>query len=73
MAKARINPEDELTHYNLACACSLAGKPEKALEALEKSVEAGFNDPDHMENDEDLDPIRKLDGYKRILQLCRER
>ncbi len=70
---ARINPEDELTHYNLACACSLAGKPEKALEALEKSVEAGFNDPDHMENDEDLDPIRKLDGYKRILQLCRER
>ena len=70
---ARINPEDELTHYNLACACSLAGQPEKALEALEKSVEAGFNDPDHMENDEDLDPIRKLDGYKRILQLCRER
>ena len=70
---ARINPEDELTHYNLACACSLAGQPEKALDALEKSVEAGFNDPDHMENDEDLDPIRKLDGYKRILQLCRER
>ncbi len=70
---ARINPEDELTHYNLACACSLAGQPEKALEALEKSVEAGFNDPDHMENDEDLAPIRKLDGYKRILQLCRER
>ena len=25
---ARINPEDELTHYNLACACSLAGQPE---------------------------------------------
>lgn len=70
---ARINPEDELTLYNLACACSLAGKPEKALDALEKSVEAGFNDPDHMEHDEDLDAIRELDGYKRILELCRDR
>lgn len=70
---ARINPEDELTLYNLACACSLAGKPEKALDALEKSVEAGFNDPDHMENDEDLNAIRDLDGYKRILEMCRKR
>ena len=66
----RINPKDELTLYNLACACSLAGRLEKALEALDASVEAGFKDPDHLENDRDLDPLRKLDGYKRILEKC---
>ena len=67
----RINPKDELTLYNLACACSLAGLLEKALEALDASVEAGFKDPDHLENDSDLDPLRDLDGYKRILEKCR--
>jgi tetratricopeptide (TPR) repeat protein len=67
----RINPKDELTLYNLACACSLAGRLEKALEALDASVEAGFKDPDHLENDSDLDPLRDLDGYKRILEKCR--
>ena len=59
-----------LTLYNLACACSLAGRLEKALEALDASVEAGFKDPDHLENDRDLDPLRELDGYKRILEKC---
>ena len=67
----RINPKDELTLYNLACACSLAGQLEKAIEALDASVEAGFKDPDHIEHDRDLDPLRKLDGYKRVLEKCR--
>ncbi len=40
---------------------------EKAIEMLEKAVEAGFTDLDHMRKDPDLDPIRNHPGFKEIL------
>jgi tetratricopeptide (TPR) repeat protein len=64
----RIKTKDELTLYNLACAYSLGGKLEQALEALNAAVEAGFNDAEHMEKDPDLDPLRELPRYQEILR-----
>jgi len=69
----RIQPRDQLTLYNLACAYSLGGDAEKALEALDVSIDAGFDDPEHLENDPDLDPIRGQPRYQRILAKCREK
>jgi tetratricopeptide (TPR) repeat protein len=54
----RVQPRDELTLYNLACAYSLDGQLEKALDALEESIKAGFNDYRHMEGDPDLKALR---------------
>ncbi|MBI4586156.1 MAG: hypothetical protein HY717_19265 [Planctomycetes bacterium] len=64
----RIQPQDMLTLYNLACAYSLDKQKEKALEALEESVEAGFNDAKHIQNDTDLNPIRGEPKFKKILE-----
>ncbi|HZN60663.1 MAG TPA: tetratricopeptide repeat protein, partial [Planctomycetota bacterium] len=65
----RISPQDQLTLYNLACAYALAGgKPDEALEALEASVKAGFDDYEHLEKDPDLESLRGLERYRRLVQ-----
>ena len=38
-----------------------------AFKALGVSVDMGFINIRHMENDPDLEPLRKLDGFKKIL------
>ena len=68
---ARINSKDQLTLYNLACAYSLDKNLPKALEVLDRSVDAGFDDADHLEKDRDLDPIRGEPKYREILEKCR--
>ncbi len=67
----RIEPNDQLTLYNLACAYSLHGKIEEALEALERSVDAGFTDADHIRKDPDLDPLRSHERYRSLLKKLR--
>jgi thiol-disulfide isomerase/thioredoxin len=62
--KAGLNDEQkrevmQLVHYNSACAYSLKGDKEKALDAFEKSLDAGFADWEHIGEDTDLDAIRK--------------
>ncbi len=70
----RINPQDELTLYNLACAYALAGgKTTEAIEALEASVKAGFNDYQHVEKDPDLDSIRADERYLRLIERLKQK
>ncbi len=64
----RINPKDHLTLYNLACAYSLHGRIDQALEALEASVDAGFDDYDHIEKDSDLDALRDQRRYRDLIK-----
>jgi len=53
--------------YNIACCEALAGNTSEALSYLQKSVNAGFTDAAHIENDSDLVSLRNEDGYKAIL------
>jgi len=53
--------------YNLACDCSLSGRKEEALGHLEKAVKSGFIDVEYIENDSDLDPIRKSSRYSKVI------
>jgi len=53
--------------YNAACIHVLTGNPTKALQYLEQSLVAGFDNFDHMYNDEDLDPLRQLPAFKALL------
>ena len=70
----RISPQDELTLYNLACAYALAGgKTSEAIEALEASVKAGFNDYHHVEKDPDLDSIRADERYLRLIERLKQK
>ncbi len=59
---------DILTWYNLACAYALSGKSVPAVDALRKAVEKGWNDTVHMNEDRDLDSLRSLPAFKRLLE-----
>jgi dienelactone hydrolase len=65
---ALIAPDNPQVHYNLACAYALNKDKSRAIEALKKSVEKGFNDRAALENDKELDSIREDADYKRILE-----
>lgn len=51
-------PRDFNAHYNLACALARQGKKDEALASLEQAVALGFRDPQHVEQDADLQTLR---------------
>jgi hypothetical protein len=63
----QIDPDDMIALYNIACAYSLMGDKEKAVQYLVKSIDAGYVDFEHMERDSDLDNIRHETRYKEIV------
>ncbi|MBN1422715.1 MAG: tetratricopeptide repeat protein [Planctomycetes bacterium] len=68
-----VDPKDVLSLYNLACAYALAGQAGEALDALEAAVDNGFEDPEHIEADPDLESLRDRDRFKRIVERAREK
>ncbi len=54
--------------YNLACAHALRGDKRRAFDALETAIENGFDNTQHMTEDEDL---RLLQGDPHFYQLAR--
>jgi TolB-like protein len=61
------NSQDTLVLYNTACFYALAGDSEKALIALEKSVEFGDRDADWWRQDSDLDNVRDHPKFAELL------
>ena len=62
-----IDPDYADAHYNLACSYSLLGDVNKALESLGRSIDLGFDDIKHIENDSDLNGLRDEAGYKKLI------
>ena len=58
-------------YYNLAGAYSLLNDKPKALASLQRSIDAGFNDYNHMQRDSDLDNIRNEKGFKDLNERLR--
>jgi phospholipase/carboxylesterase len=65
-------PDDSAAWYNLACCLSLGGHKTDAVRALEKAIETGFRDLDHMDGDSDLDPLRKKKAFKALMKGLKE-
>ncbi len=63
----KLGTADELWHYNLACAHALLGQAQPALEALNRAIEAGFLDAEHVGLDPDLVSLRDADGFRACL------
>ena len=55
---ARLEPQNPLVFYNLACSYSLAGELDAAAGALEKALQLGYRDFDWLAKDPDLKPLR---------------
>lgn len=63
-----LYPDAPEMHYNLACALALQGRTDAAFEALSKSVELGFRDPDKIREDPDLVSLRDDRRFRSVLK-----
>ncbi len=68
---AKLCPRDSGVFYNLACSLALTGSKNSALETLEKAVDLGYCDGDHMKNDPDLKSLHGEDAFQALLKRLR--
>ena len=65
---AGLKPSDPFILYNLSCSYALLNQEKKALEALKRALDFGYEDLNWMEEDPDLEALRKVDGYKSLIR-----
>jgi len=64
---SKLRPQDPVVHYNLACSFALCGKKEEAFRALERAIELGYDDFEHLKKDTDLKSLRGDPRFKSLL------
>ncbi len=63
---ARLEPQNPLTFYNLACSYSLTGHVDRAAFALEKAIALGYRDFKWLAKDPDLRKLRNHPAFQNI-------
>ena len=58
-----IKPNDPIVLYNLSCSYSLMGMIDESLSALERAITCGYRDFRFMDNDSDLNNLKKNSRY----------
>lgn len=59
---------ESMVLYNAACYYAMFGDKQKAVDFLNQSVDKGFLRLTLLENDSDMDSIRSMDGYKKVVE-----
>lgn len=61
-----LRPTDSNVRFNFACSLALTGDLDRACQELEKAFDLGYRDIQWLQEDPDLDALRKHPGYHRI-------
>lgn len=61
------------SHFHLARCLVHLNRPDEALTHLEEAARQGYADPDTMQDDEHLKPLREREKFKQILAAMRQR
>lgn len=69
---ARLEPENPLVFYNLACSYSLAEEFDRAVAALEKAVQLGYRDFVWLAKDPDLKKLRAQPVFNEVKAKIRQ-
>ncbi|MFW5798195.1 MAG: tetratricopeptide repeat protein [Planctomycetota bacterium] len=64
----KLNPDNPIAHYNLACSYTLMEKLDDAFPSLEKALDLGYCDFDHMNQDPDLALLREDPRYDDLVR-----
>ena len=64
----KLLPQNATAHYNLACSLALLKRKADAIESLRRAVSLGYTDFDWMQQDPDLDGLKKNPGFNALLQ-----
>ncbi len=68
-----LRPDDPVVLYNLACSYSLLRDIDKAFRAFKKAINCGYHDFKHLEQDDDLDNLRKDRRFQQYLTRVKSR
>ncbi len=60
------------SYYDKTCLCGRMGRLDEALASLDTAFQKGFRRFAHMDNDDDMDPLRDLPAYKALVEKYRE-
>ncbi len=63
----QLEPQSSSAWYNLACVYGRMGKVPEGLRCLNKALDCGYTDFRYMEHDEDLQPLRDTEEYRKVL------
>jgi len=63
----RLEPHNATAHYNLACSLALCKKRPDALRSLRTALSLGYDDLDWMEQDPDLEILKKDPEFRKML------
>jgi len=61
------------TLYNLACAHAQLREKDRAFDFLFQAIDAGYDSPGQIRNDDDLDPLREDPRFQRALERAKAR
>ncbi|MGC4005354.1 MAG: hypothetical protein QM811_20430 [Pirellulales bacterium] len=64
----RLQPDDGIARYNLACSLTRHGEYARAIAELERAIETGYDDFEHLEADPDLLPLRSQPAFADLLR-----
>ena len=69
---ARLEPQNPLVFYNLACSYSLTEEYDRAVFALHQAIELGYRDFTWLARDPDLKKLRTNPAYAELKELIRQ-
>ncbi len=67
VAAAEAGVREGTSLYNAACARALAGQKPEALDLLQRALDSGFDDPDQLRDDDDLDSLRAEPRFRQLV------
>ncbi|MBK9968286.1 MAG: tetratricopeptide repeat protein [Holophagales bacterium] len=67
VAAAETGVREGTSLYNAACARALAGQKPEALDLLQRALDSGFDDPDQLREDDDLDSLRAEPRFRQLV------
>lgn len=63
----KLQPTNATAHYNLACSLALSKRKSDALRELRQAVQLGYRDFDWMQQDPDLEGLKKDPEFQALL------
>jgi tetratricopeptide (TPR) repeat protein len=63
----QLRPDNPAALYNLGCSYSLLGFIDKAYRSVKKAINCGYNDFEHLLQDDDLSNLRKDRRFQKYL------
>lgn len=69
---ARLEPQNPLVFYNLACSYSLTDEFDRALFALDQAIRLGYRDFKWLAKDPDLKKLRAQPAFRELKEKIRQ-